>query len=103
MKSFNRRAANGELGVRVQVSMCIPKSTISAYENDNVDIKGSVLVELSEHLDITPNYLLGVEEKEEDAFDMEMKILLRRITDDRVKAIKILCQMHRKVTQKYHR
>jgi hypothetical protein len=35
----------------------------------------------------TPNYLLGVEEKEEDAFDMEMKILLRRITDDRVKAI----------------
>jgi hypothetical protein len=27
------------------------------------------------------------EEKEEDAFDMEMKILLRRITDDRVKAI----------------
>jgi hypothetical protein len=51
----------------------------------------------------TPNYLLGVEEKEEDAFDMEMKILLRRITDDRVKAIKNLCQMHRKVTQKYHR
>lgn len=39
--------------------MCIPKSTISAYENDKVDIKGSVLVELSEHLDTTPNYLLG--------------------------------------------
>ncbi|SFK87160.1 hypothetical protein SAMN05216390_104113 [Lachnospiraceae bacterium KH1T2] len=67
--------------------MCIPKSTSSAYENDKVDIKESVLVELSEHLDITPNYLLGVEEKEEDAFDMEMKNLLRRITDDRAKAI----------------
>ena len=40
--------------------MCIPKSTISAYENDKVDIKGSVLVELSEHLDTTPNYLLGI-------------------------------------------
>ncbi|WP_081345358.1 helix-turn-helix domain-containing protein [Kandleria vitulina] len=40
--------------------MCIPKSTISAYENDKGDIKGSVLVELSEHLDTTPNYLLGI-------------------------------------------
>ena len=49
--------------------------------------------------------MLGVEEKEEDAFDMEMKNLLRRITDDRVKAIlvKNLCQIHRIVTQKYHR
>ncbi len=43
--------------------MCIPKSTISAYENDKMDIKGSVLVELSKHLDTTPNYLLGLEEK----------------------------------------
>ncbi len=41
--------------------MHIPKSTVSAYENDKVDMKGSVLVELSEHLDTTPNYLLGVE------------------------------------------
>ena len=67
--------------------MCIPKSTISAYENDKVDIKGSVLVELSEHLDTTPNYLLGVEEKEDDAFVMEMKSLLSQISDDKAKAI----------------
>ena len=52
-----------------------------------MDIKGSVLVELSEHLDTTPNYLLGVEEKEDDAFVMEMKSLLSQISDDKAKAI----------------
>ena len=66
--------------------MCIPKSTISAYENDNVDIKGSVLVELSEHLDTTPNYLLGVEKKEDD-FAAEMKSLLHQIKDEKIKKI----------------
>lgn len=42
-------------------AMCVPKSTISAYENDKVDIKGSVLIELSHYLYTTPNYLLGFE------------------------------------------
>lgn len=46
--------------------MHVKKTTISAYENDKVDIKGSVLVELSHHLDTTPNYLLGIEEKDEE-------------------------------------
>lgn len=48
--------------------MHVPKSTLSAYENDKVDIKGSVLVELSGHLDNTPNYLVGVEENSDDSF-----------------------------------
>ena len=61
--------------------MCIPKSTISAYENDKVDIKGSVLVELSGHLDTTPNYLLGYEEKENPFLD-EAKVLLSQIKDE---------------------
>lgn len=67
--------------------MCIPKSTISAYENDKVDIKGSVLVELSGFLDTTPNYLLGAEDKEEDAVVVEMNSLLRQISDDKAKTI----------------
>lgn len=44
-------------------------------------------MELSGHHDTTPNHLLGVEEKEEDAFAMEMKSLLSQITDDKAKAI----------------
>ena len=43
--------------------MCVPKSTISAYENDKVDIESSVIVELSNKLGTTPNYLLGCEKK----------------------------------------
>ena len=67
--------------------MCIPKSTISAYENDKVDIKGSVLVELSGHLDTTPNYLLGVEDKEEDEFVLKAEQLLSKIKDEKTKKI----------------
>ena len=52
-----------------------------------MDIKGSVLVELSRHLDTTPNYLLGVEDKEEDAFAVEMKSLLHQIKDEKIKKI----------------
>ena len=73
--------------------MCIPKSTISAYENDKVDIKGSVLVELSEHLDTTPNYLLGVEEKPDDAFILKAEQLLRQIDDNKAKEI-LLAQIN---------
>jgi transcriptional regulator with XRE-family HTH domain len=60
--------------------MCIPKSTISAYENDKVDIKGSVLVELSEHLDTTPNYLLGVEDYK-GSFTLNALALLKKVDD----------------------
>lgn len=65
--------------------MHIPKSTLSAYENDKVDIKGSVLVELSGHLDTTPNYLLGVEENSDESFILKAEQLLRQIKDDRTK------------------
>lgn len=44
-------------------------------------------MELSEHLDTTPNYLLGVEGKEEDAFAAEMKSLLHQIKDEKIKKI----------------
>jgi len=73
--------------------MCIPKSTISAYENDKVDIKGSVLVELSEHLDTTPNYLLGVEGNSDDSFILKAEQLLRQIKDDRTNEI-LLAQIN---------
>lgn len=46
--------------------LCVKKSTISMYENDKVDIKGSILVELSKALNTTPNYLLGLDESDEE-------------------------------------
>lgn len=41
--------------------LCCNKSLISQYENDKVDIKGSVIVELAEILRTTTGYLLSAE------------------------------------------
>ena len=41
--------------------LCCNKSLISQYENDKVDIKGSVIVELAELLGTTTGYLLSGE------------------------------------------
>lgn len=64
--------------------MCIPKKTISGYENDRVDIRSSVIVELASHLHTTPNYLLGFEEDRTLAAIMNT---LNDITDEKVKAM----------------
>lgn len=53
-----------------QEELCVKKSTISMYENDKVDIKGSILIELSGVLHTSPNYLLGMEEYEEDLLEI---------------------------------
>ena len=44
--------------------LLIPKASVSAYENDRIDIKGSRIIELAEALGVTPNYLLGFIEEE---------------------------------------
>lgn len=41
--------------------ICCKKSLISQYENDKVDIKGSIIVELAEYLGTTTGYLLNGE------------------------------------------
>lgn len=63
--------------------MHVTKATLSAYENDKVDIKGSVLIELSVHLDTNPNYLLGFEDGSEDSFIKKAEALLLYIKDKR--------------------
>ena len=63
--------------------MCVPKSTISAYENDKVDIKGSVIIELAWHLNTSPNYLLGYEDPpaEEDALTIVVSSIIKKIEE----------------------
>lgn len=68
--------------------MCVPKSTISAYENNKVDIKASVIVELSNHLATTPNYLLGFK-IEEDSFITSAIVIMHTIKDEKIKALLI--------------
>ncbi len=65
--------------------MCVPKSTISNYENDKIDIKSSVIKELSLVLKTTPNYLLGMEES--DPVVECVSSILRKIQDEKIKTI----------------
>ena len=69
--------------------MRIPKSTISAYENDKVDIKSSVIKDLAGLLNTTANYLIGtVPDKDTE----ELIGLFSRIEDEKVKKM-ILVQI----------
>lgn len=64
----------------------IPKPTISNYENDRIDIKSSVIAELTKALETDPNYLImGVKEESGDnIFLVDAVALLSRITDSKV-------------------
>ena len=64
--------------------MCVPKSTLSAYENDKVDIKSSVIVELSDLLNTTPDYLLGVKQ---DPYIVRISSLISGIKDEKIRAL----------------
>lgn len=97
-KMKNIKLAENTLGQRIKAQrirmgytqeqlaeiMCVPKTTLSAYENDKVDIKSSVITELSEILDTDPNYLLGVEQ---DLYIIEMTELLKNLDNEVVREI----------------
>ncbi len=71
--------------------LCIPKATISAYENDKIDIKSSRLIEISRALNLSPNYLLGYEEEncEDVIFKQTISSLITKIDENRVKKLLI--------------
>lgn len=71
--------------------LMIPKATISAYENDKIDIKSSRLIEISRVLSISPNYLLGYEKEncEDVIFKQTISSLISKIDDERVKKLLI--------------
>ena len=99
-KMNNIKLAENTLGQRIKAQrirvgytqeqlaeiMCVPKSTISAYENDKVDIKGSVIAELARHLATKPDYLLGFE-TEEDPYVITAAAILQGIKDEKIKAL----------------
>lgn len=98
----NIKLSEGTLGQRIKAQrirvgftqeqlaeiMCLPKSTISAYENDKVDIKSSVIAELSRHLATKPDYLLGFETGE-DPYVITATAILQGIKDEKIKALLI--------------
>ena len=66
----------------------IPKPTLSSYENDRVDIKSSIIVELAEVLGTDPNYLiLGEKEEDSNSLTTEICSLINKITDQKIKQV----------------
>ena len=64
------------------------KSTISAYENDKIDIKISVLKEIATVLDTSVFYLAG--EQEDISNDvMQMAMILQQFEDKKLKKVAI--------------
>lgn len=79
--------------------LCCNKSLISQYENDKVDIKGSVIVELAEILRTTTGYLLSgergcdLDDVEKEALEL-MTLLrnekLKRVALEQLRALTVL-------------
>ena len=61
--------------------MYIPKSTISAYENDKVDAKKSTIAGLIKALDRDANYFYGIEQKVKPRVQ-QLSELVDEIEDD---------------------
>ena len=61
--------------------MYIPKSTISAYENDKVDAKKSTIEGLIKTLDKDANYFYGIEQKVKPRVQ-QLSELVDEIEDD---------------------
>ncbi|MBQ9489623.1 MAG: helix-turn-helix transcriptional regulator [Lachnospiraceae bacterium] len=69
--------------------MNVPKTTISSYENDRIDIKGSVIIELARSLGTTPDYLLLGRDNENvtDPYLEKMMSLLQRLKDEKAREL----------------
>ena len=69
--------------------MCTTKAAISQYENNKVDIKGSVIVEIAESLGTTAGYLLNSEIMIGDVDDQmkEMMLIFQGLGNDEIRRV----------------
>ena len=90
------RLALGMTQEEMAEKLCCNKSLISQYENDKVDIKGSVIVELAELLGTTTGYLLSGEKgnnllKEEsellEVFSLLKKPMLKKVALEQMRVL----------------
>lgn len=88
MRIRKQRVLLGMTQEELAERMNIPKATVSAYENDRVDLKASTILELARHLGMTPNaLLLGEPEGAESAYVEEVTGMLMKIKDPIVRKI----------------
>lgn len=99
MKTIDTTTLGGRIkGKRIELGLSQEKlselmhvsfKTISAYERDQIDIKSSVIMELCNILNTTPNYLLGYK-SETDAESENIIASIAKISDPKVKELLIM-------------
>ena len=65
------------------------KSTISAYENDKIDIKISILKQIAKELDTTVFYLAGEQDEDISNEVMQMAMVLQQIPSKELRKVAI--------------
>ena len=82
------RKAMGYSQEKLAEVLYMKKAAISKYENDQNDIPSSVVIELANTLNTTPNYLLlGAEE--EEAWEEDVMRILKKISDSSMRKLAI--------------
>ena len=79
------RKAAGMSQEQLAEFLCTKKATISAYENDRIDIKSSIVLEIAKALGCTGSYLL--EGKQKGDVDARIIEILGELKSDRIKEI----------------
>lgn len=62
-----------------------PKATISAYENDHIDIKSSIVLEIAKALNCSGSYLL--EGKKAEVLDVRIMDALLELKNDQMREV----------------
>lgn len=65
------------------------KSTVSAYENDKIDIKISILKQIAKELDTTVFYLTGEQDEDISNEVMQMAMVLQQIQSKELRKVAI--------------
>lgn len=92
MRIRNQRVLLGMTQEDLAMALYLPKSTISAYENDKINLKASAVTELAKCLNTTPNYLMGFD-KLDNPFLEEAMELLGKISEEKTQEM-LLKMLH---------
>ena len=65
------------------------KSTISAYENDKIDIKISILKQIAKVLNTSVFYLVGEQDEDISIEVMQMAMVLQQIQNEELRKVAI--------------
>lgn len=86
------RECRVKLGItqdELAVALLTKKSTISACENDKIDIKVSILKQIAKILDTSVFYLVGEQDEDIDSEVMKMAMILQQIQSKELRKIAI--------------